>query len=127
MTMQIQGANRDLAVALLRRGEGSVEARVARLGVEMQRTGDLPNILNLDRAVFDERFTPDSPNATPEERKANAERRREARADRERVLLLAAQTYAGGAGSRLPLSTSRRSCEPTTVPIRRRSLQRVTL
>ncbi|HNQ03533.1 MAG TPA: hypothetical protein PKH69_02870 [Thiobacillaceae bacterium] len=95
VTMRLTGANRDLAGALLRHGPDSVQARVARLGVEMQRSGDPPNPLNIDRAMFDSRFTPDNPNATLEERQANERARAAARADRERVLLLAAQNYAG--------------------------------
>lgn len=98
VTLSITGANRDLAGALLRHGERSVEARAARLGVEMQRTGDPPNALNIDRATFDERFNPDNPNATPEERAANERARVAARADRARMLLLAAQ-YAPADGS----------------------------
>ncbi len=95
ITMRLEGANRDLAGALLRHGPDSIQARVARLGVEMQRRGDPPNPLNIDRAMFDQRFTPDSPNASPEELQANERARAAARADRERVLLLAAQNYAG--------------------------------
>jgi hypothetical protein len=94
ITLKMEGANRDLARDLLLHGEGSVEARASRLGVELQRSGDTPNALNLDRAMFDDRFTPDNPNATPEEREANEARRRQARADRAQVLLLAAQRYA---------------------------------
>ena len=90
-TLSITGANRDLAGALLLHGSNSVEARAARLGVEMQRKGDPPNALNIDRATFDERFTPDNPNATPEERDANEKQRIAARRDRARMLLLAAQ------------------------------------
>ncbi|HEX5126944.1 MAG TPA: hypothetical protein VFW00_09395, partial [Rhodocyclaceae bacterium] len=95
--LQITGANRDLAVALLRHGPDSVEARAARLGVELQRTGDPPNPLNLDRAMYDQRFMPDNPHATREEIAANEERRKAARADRAQVLLLAAQSYGGQA------------------------------
>lgn len=90
-TLSITGANRDLAGALLLHGANSVEARAARLGVEMQRRGDPPNALNIDRATFDERFTPDNPNATPEERDANERQRVAARRDRARMLLLASQ------------------------------------
>ena len=43
----------------------------------------------IDRAMFDERFTPDSPNATPEELAANESNREAARRDRARVMLLA--------------------------------------
>ncbi|MDO9505103.1 hypothetical protein [Hydrogenophaga sp.] len=89
VTLRMAGANRDLAGALLRHGESSLEARAARLGVEMQRMGDPPNATNIDRAMFDERFTPDSPNATPEERAANERNREAARRDRARVMLLA--------------------------------------
>ena len=95
ITLKMEGANRDLTRDLLLHGEGSVEARASRLGGELQRSGDAPNSLNIDRAMFDERFTPDNPNATAEEREANEARRREARADRAQVLLLAAQRYGG--------------------------------
>ncbi len=105
VTLRMAGANRDLAGALLRHGESSLEARAARLGVEMQRTGDPPNATNIDRAMFDERFTPDSPNATPEERAANERNREAARRDRARVMLLAGH-YApveGGGAPREPV------------------------
>ncbi|MBS1874285.1 MAG: hypothetical protein JSU00_13800 [Acidobacteria bacterium] len=101
VTRSITGANKDLAVALLQHGENSVEARAARLGVEMQRTGDPPSAKNIDRAVFDDRFTPDSPDATPEQRAANEEARKEARKDKARMLLLAAQ-YAHPEGQAAP-------------------------
>lgn len=95
ITLKMEGANRDLTRDLMLHGEGSVEARASRLGVELQRSGDTPEARNIDRAMSDERFTPDNPNATPEEREANEGRRRQARADRAQVLLLAAQRYAG--------------------------------
>lgn len=92
VTMSIEGANRDLAEALLRHGEGSVDARAARIGVEIQRRGDDPNALNLDRATFDSRFSSDLANATPEEVAAH----RRAAEERARVVMLAAERYAGG-------------------------------
>ncbi|MGH7943746.1 MAG: hypothetical protein ACREF9_01850 [Opitutaceae bacterium] len=88
----ITGANRDLAEALLLHGEPSVEARAARLGVEIQRRGDPPNAINIDRATFDEGFSSDLANATPEERAAH----RRAADARARVVMLAAERYAGG-------------------------------
>jgi hypothetical protein len=99
VTRKITGANRDLADALLRHGSDSVQARVARLGVELQRPGDPPDPIKLDKAVFDQRFAKDKPNASPEERAANERGRQAARADRERVLLLAAQNYAREPGA----------------------------
>lgn len=95
VTLRIQGANRDLAASLLRHGQDSVQTRVARVGVELQRTGDRPDPAKLDRAMYDQRFAPDRPDATAEELDANRRAREQAHADRERVLLLAAQTYAG--------------------------------
>lgn len=92
VTRRMEGANRDLSEALLLHGESSVEARAARLGVEIQRTGEAPNAINIDRATFDERFSGDLANATPEERAAHAR----AAADRARVVMLAAERYAGG-------------------------------
>jgi hypothetical protein len=105
----LTGAKRDLATALLLRGERSVEARAARLGVEAQRTGDDPKTVNIDRAVYDERFAPDRPGASPEERAENERQRQEARDDRARVLLLAARYAApgeAGAGPSAPLDRS---------------------
>ncbi|RCW65271.1 hypothetical protein [Pseudorhodoferax soli] len=93
VTRRLEGANRDLAGALLRHGESSVEARAARLGVEMQRTGDPPNAVNIDRATFDPRFRADLSAASPAEREAH----RRAAEERARVVMLAAERYAGGA------------------------------
>lgn len=92
VTLSITGANRDLAVALLRNGEDSVEARAARLGVEMQRRGDPPNSIKIDRATFDPRFSANLAHATPAERDAH----RRAAEERARVVMLAAERYAGG-------------------------------
>lgn len=101
ITLRLEGANRDLAVALLRHGPNAIETRVARLGVELQRRGR-PDPLELDRALYDERFMPDRSDASPEERETNERNRREARADRERTLLLAAQAYATEPDSSTP-------------------------
>ncbi|KQP37388.1 hypothetical protein [Pseudorhodoferax sp. Leaf274] len=92
VTRRLEGANRDLAGALLRHGESSVEARAARLGVEMQRSGDPPNAINIDRATFDPRFRADLANASPAEREAH----RRAAEERARVVMLAAERYASG-------------------------------
>ncbi|QHE85174.1 hypothetical protein [Hydrogenophaga sp. BPS33] len=92
VTLSITGANRDLAEALLRHAEDSVEVRAARLGVEIQRRGDPPDAVNIDRATFDPRFVGDLANATPEQRAAH----RTAAAERARVLMLAAERYAEG-------------------------------
>jgi hypothetical protein len=87
----LTGANRDLATALLRTGEGSVEARAARLGVEAERKGDDPIVMNVDRALYDERFAPLKKDATAEEQAAYWEHFRAAEADRARVLILASR------------------------------------
>jgi hypothetical protein len=92
VTRRLEGANQDLAVALLRHGESSVEARAARLGVEIQRRGEPPNAINIDRATFDPRFQADLAHATPAEREAHCR----AAEERARVVMLAAERYAGG-------------------------------
>jgi hypothetical protein len=51
-TMRISGANRDLAVALATQGEGSPQARAARLAVEVGRGGD-PRLDRLEKALND--------------------------------------------------------------------------
>ncbi len=89
---RMTGANADLAAALLRHGSNSVEARASRLGVELQRRGEAPNPLNIDRATFSEGFSSDLSRASPEEREAH----RHAAMERARVVMLAAQRYAGG-------------------------------
>jgi hypothetical protein len=96
VTYKLENADKDLAVALLRKGEGSVDARVARLGVELQRKGEKPNPLNLDKALQDERFNPDKPGATEAEKAAAEDQRKAARAQRAEVLLRAAQKYGDG-------------------------------
>ncbi|KQU77056.1 hypothetical protein ASE08_04925 [Rhizobacter sp. Root16D2] len=95
VTMSITGANKDLATAILLHGNKSVEAQAARLGVEIERKGDDPKALNVDTAVFDERFTPDNPQAGPKEKADNEARRAQARDKRAQILLLAGQKYAG--------------------------------
>ena len=107
-TRKITGANLDLAEALLRHGEGSLDVRVARLGVELQRRGRV-DMTNLDRAVFDKRFEPDSPDATPKQKRENAKRREEARVDRARILTRAAAKY-------LPDGSQASSKDPNAVP-----------
>ena len=56
-TFRVEGAQRDLATALIQHGNGSVPARIARLGVEFQRPGK-PNINNLDETLIDRRLNP---------------------------------------------------------------------
>ena len=90
ITMRMEGASRDLAESLIRHGDGSVEARAARIGFEIQRSGD-PSALNLDRATFDAGFSGDLAHASEEEREAH----RRAAEDRARVVMLAAERYAG--------------------------------
>lgn len=92
ITLDLAGANHDLAEALIRHGDDSVEVRAARLGVEIQRRGDPPDAVNIDRATFDPRFVGDLSTATPAQREAH----RAAAAERARVLMLAAERYAGG-------------------------------
>ncbi|MEI7867579.1 MAG: hypothetical protein WCI11_06785 [Candidatus Methylumidiphilus sp.] len=100
-TNKMEGANRDLAKAILLHGNNSVEAGAARLGIEIQRKDDDPKAINVDKAVFDERFSSDDPNKNPkasqEEKKAYNESKsiRDAREKRAKILLLAAQKYAG--------------------------------
>jgi hypothetical protein len=55
--LKVEGAQRDLAVALVRKGDDSLDARTARLGVEFQRPGQ-PKTVNLDRALIDPRLNP---------------------------------------------------------------------
>ncbi|RSD22813.1 hypothetical protein [Amycolatopsis eburnea] len=87
-TVQITGANRDLAVALIQGGENTVAARAARLGVETRRPGG-PNLLKLDAALVDPRLKPGA-DVTPAERQAALD-------DRDRVFRKYATDY-GGAG-----------------------------
>jgi hypothetical protein len=75
----------ELARALLQQGEGSVQARSARVIVELNRPGGA-KILNLDTALHDPRLDPSNTQITPEQRQ-------EALAEREQVLHAAAETY----------------------------------
>jgi hypothetical protein len=76
----------ELARALLHQGEGSVEARAARVVVELNRPGGA-KILNLDTALYDARLDPSNPDIKPEQRQ-------EAQAEHDRMLQLAAENYA---------------------------------
>jgi len=87
-TLQVLGPHRDLSQALIFQGEQSVDARAARLGVEVQRSGG-PNIVNVDQALVDPRLNPGS-NVSDEDRAT-------ARAEREQVLQRFASSYGGAA------------------------------
>lgn len=86
ITLTVEGANRDLTSALIHNGEGSVQARAARLGVEIQRS-DGPKILNIDSAMVDPRLDPKN-HASPEELK-------KAKDEHEEVIQLFAKNYGG--------------------------------
>ncbi len=73
VTLNVTGANRDLASALIHQGEGSVDARAARLAVEIQRP-DKPDVLKLDTALYDPRLDPNSNTPDDERQKALQER-----------------------------------------------------
>lgn len=96
-TLRVEGRQRDLATAIIMKGGESIEARVARIGVEQERKGG-PNILNLDTALVDERLNP--ANNVPEHI------REEARKEREEVLRKYAETY-GGPGATADLNSAR--------------------
>jgi hypothetical protein len=90
-TLTVSQRQQDLARELIYHGEGSVEARAARLGVEVDRRGG-PNILNLDTALVDPRLNPNNP-VPPEVRE-------QARQEREQVLARFAERYGSpGAGA----------------------------
>ena len=86
MTIEVSGANRDLAAALIREGEGSISARAARLGVEVQRSGG-PTMLNLDTALVNPRLNPNTP--------LPLEEREHARQERDQVFQQFARQYGG--------------------------------
>jgi len=95
-TIKMEGANRDMASALLLHGKDSAEARAAKIGIEIQRKGDDAKAENIDEAVYDARFMPLPPHATEAEKKHHAEEVAKARELRAKTLLLAAEKYAGG-------------------------------
>lgn len=95
-TMKMEGANRDLAEAILLHGKDSPEARAAKVGIEIQRKGEDAKAENVDEAMYDQRFAPLPANATDEEKRQRNAEVAKARAERAQVLLLAAQKYAGG-------------------------------
>jgi hypothetical protein len=86
VTMQLEGANKDLAVALINEGADSVAAKAAKLGVEYQRP-DEPNFVNLEKVIVDPRLKPGAKIDPAEVKKAQEER--------EAVLRQFATTYAG--------------------------------
>lgn len=99
----ITGANRDLAVALIRGGENTVEARAARLGVETQRPGG-PNMLKLDAALVDPRLKP-IPAGLPEAERVKAEAERNtALAERDKIFQKYAADYGGASQAGTPAS-----------------------
>lgn len=92
-TLSMSDRERDLARALIFHGEGSPEARAARLGVEVQRSGK-PNIVNVDRALVDPRLNPDSL-AAIEDPTVRQRVEDNAEADRQRMLAIFARDYGG--------------------------------
>ena len=66
VTVKVEGAQRDLGEALVRKGEASLDARVARLGVEIQRPGK-PNVTNLETALIDPRLNPNNRSVSPQD------------------------------------------------------------
>lgn len=95
-TIKMEGANRDMAAALLLHGKDSAEARAAKIGIEIERKGDDAKAENIDEAVYDDRFMPLPANASDAEKKHHAEEVAKARELRAKTLLLAAEKYAGG-------------------------------
>ena len=95
-TIKMEGANRDMASALLLHGKDSAEARAAKIGIEIERKGDDAKAENIDEAVYDARFMPLPPHASEAEKKHHAEEVAKARELRAKTLLLAAEKYAGG-------------------------------
>ncbi len=95
-TIKMEGANRDLATALLLNGKDSAEARAAKIGIEIERKGEDAKAENVDEAVYDARFMPLPANASDAEKKAHAEEVAKARELRAKTLLLAAEKYADG-------------------------------
>jgi hypothetical protein len=92
----------DLAEALLLEGRGSVKAKAATLGIELERGGK-PREEKIAEVLHDEAFAPPLPlpeDASPEEReawqRADARAREQARIRKAEVLVLAASKYAGG-------------------------------
>ena len=73
--LNIEGAQADYARALITSGAGSVPARIARLGVEFQRTGK-PSFLNLDETLIDRRLNPNYAGQFNEREKVDAARER---------------------------------------------------
>ncbi|MBE7384878.1 MAG: hypothetical protein F6J95_026125 [Leptolyngbya sp. SIO1E4] len=94
VTLSVEGAQEDLARALIFQGEQSAETRAARLGVEIERSGD-PNILNLDTALVDPRLNPDFNAGSPA---ATAQARQQAQQEREAMFRIFAERY-GSAGT----------------------------
>jgi len=86
-TLRVGERQQDLARALIFLGEGSVEARAARLGVEAERSGG-PDIMKLDEALVDPRLNPNNP--VPDEVRERARR------ERQEVFELFATRYGSG-------------------------------
>ncbi len=89
VTKTVEGAQKDLARALIFQGDKSVQTRAARLGVEVERS-DQPNLLNLDTALVDPRLNPDYLSDNPD---ARARERQQALQDREDMFRLFAENY----------------------------------
>ena len=91
VTENIEGRQKQLITALVRHGEGSPEARAARMGVEDSRPGK-PDLSRLDKATWDPRANPElNPNQTAEER---AKTQKEFEKDRALTFQLYAQQFA---------------------------------
>jgi hypothetical protein len=98
-----EGAHRDLADALIRSGTNSPEARAARFGIELERgqAGKEPRPDKLLLATRDPRFVKITPEMTREQRIAALRGLRDARAEREAFIRIAATRY-GGMGEKIP-------------------------
>jgi hypothetical protein len=98
ITLQIDGANKDLALAIINKGPDSPAAQTARLGVEYQRP-DGPTIVKLDTALVDERLNPqtllteDGKQKTGEALARAKEDRETAQKERDAVIVDFARTY----------------------------------
>ncbi|WP_228025256.1 hypothetical protein [cf. Phormidesmis sp. LEGE 11477] len=95
ITKTVEGAQRDLARALIFQGDGSVQTRAARLGVELERS-DQPNLLNLDTALVDPRLNADYMAGNPA---ARDQARQQALQDRADVFRLTAERYGSSPAS----------------------------
>jgi hypothetical protein len=96
--LKVEDRQKALAHDLLVHGEGSVEARVSRLGVEMKRRGGA-KALNLDTALTDPRLNPNN--------KVSTDERQVALKERQAVISLAAKRYGSTASASQNADTAR--------------------